>query len=103
MGEWDRPVGVIVLEFICFQAHLRKGWGINVPPVIEVTVEKRPKNYHRVCSCVCFCVGGCTRFVHGRSRKTIDPRIPASYAGMEHVGFSPTRQALLAPCGRGVS
>ena len=30
--------------------------------------------------------------MHGRSRMTIDPRIPA-----EHVGFSPTRQILLAP------
>ena len=33
--------------------------------------------------------------IHGRSRMTIDPRI--YYAGTEHVGFSPTRQKLLAP------
>ena len=37
-------------------------------------------------------VGGCTQFVHGRTRMTID-----HYAGTEHVGFSQTRQALLAP------
>ena len=42
--------------------------------------------------------GGCTHVMHGRNRKTMDPRIPAVYnAGMEHVGFSPTRQAWLAP------
>ena len=32
--------------------------------------------------------------MHGRSRKTIYPRIPIM---PEHVGFSPTRQTLLAP------
>ena len=35
--------------------------------------------------------------MHGRSRMTIDPRIPLFNAGTEHVGFSQTRQALLAP------
>ena len=34
-------------------------------------------------------------FAHGRSRMTIDPRIPN--ARTEHVGFSPTRQTFLAP------
>ena len=43
--------------------------------------------------------GGGSQFVHGRSPMTIDPRIP-SYAGTEHVGFSPTRQ--LGGGGRGV-
>ena len=38
----------------------------------------------------------CTQFVHGRSRMTINPEHPY-YAGTEHVGFSPTRQTLLAP------
>ena len=33
--------------------------------------------------------------MHGRIRIAIDPRV--LYAGTEHVGFSPTRQALLAP------
>ena len=32
---------------------------------------------------------GSTQFVHGRSRMTIDPRIPNN-GGTEHVGFSPT-------------
>ena len=40
--------------------------------------------------------GGCTQFVHGRSRMAIRPSHPY-YAGTEHVGFSPTRQTLLAP------
>ena len=40
--------------------------------------------------------GGCTQFVHGRSRMTINPRIFTN-AGRERVGFSPTRQTLLAP------
>ena len=40
---------------------------------------------------------GGTQFVHGRSRMTVDPRIPTIYAATEHVGFSPTRQTLLAP------
>ena len=35
--------------------------------------------------------------MHGRSRMTIDPCIPTYHAGTEHVGFSPTRQALFAP------
>ena len=39
---------------------------------------------------------GYTQFVHGRSRMTIRPSHPY-YAGTEHVGFSPTRQTLLAP------
>ena len=40
-------------------------------------------------------VGG-THFVHGRSRMA--PRSShLYYAGAEHVGFSPTRQTLLAP------
>ena len=34
--------------------------------------------------------------MHGRSRMTIDPRVP-TLPRTEHVGFSPTRQALLAP------
>ena len=34
--------------------------------------------------------------MHGRSRMTIRPSHPCN-AGTEHVGFSPTRQALLAP------
>ena len=58
--------------------------------------------------------GGCTHFVHGRSRMTIDPRMPTlpgrstlgfhqpgrhclHRAGSEHVGFSPTRQTLFPP------
>ena len=32
--------------------------------------------------------------MHGRSRMTVDPRIPTN-TGAEHVGFSPTRQTLL--------
>ena len=40
--------------------------------------------------------GGCTQFVHEGSRMTIDPRIP-TMPGTKHVGFSPTRQTLLAP------
>ena len=34
--------------------------------------------------------------MHRRSRLAIDPRIP-TVPPTEHVGFSPTRQALLAP------
>ena len=34
--------------------------------------------------------------MHGRSRMTIDPLHPYN-AGTEHVGFSSTRQTLLAP------
>ena len=37
--------------------------------------------------------------MHGRSRMTIDPRIPTN-TGTEHVGFSPTRQTSLAPSAR---
>ena len=41
--------------------------------------------------------GAVLDIMHGRSsRVTIDPRIPYN-AGTEHVGFSPTRQTLLAP------
>ena len=42
--------------------------------------------------------GGGIQFVHGRSRMTIwyRPSHPY-YAETEHVGFSPTRQTLLAP------
>ena len=32
--------------------------------------------------------------------RIVDPRIPVYNAGMEHVGFSPTRQTLLATRGR---
>ena len=39
---------------------------------------------------------GCPQFVHGRSRMTRDPSIP-TMPGREHVGFSPTRQTMLAP------
>ena len=39
---------------------------------------------------------GHSRMTIGRSRMTIDPRKPYN-GGTEHVGFSPTRQALLAP------
>ena len=39
---------------------------------------------------------GCTHLIHGRSRMTIDPRIP-TMAGAEHVGFPPTRRSLFAP------
>ena len=34
--------------------------------------------------------------IHGRSRMTMDPRIP-TMPGTEHVGLSPTRQTSLAP------
>ena len=34
--------------------------------------------------------------MHGRSRMTIEHHIPSCIAGMEHVRFSPTRQALFA-------
>ena len=34
--------------------------------------------------------------MHGPSRMTKYPCIPAYNAGTEHVGFSPTRQTLLA-------
>ena len=40
---------------------------------------------------------GYSIFMHGRSRKTIDPRIPTTGTGTEHVRFSPTTQRLLAP------
>ena len=40
--------------------------------------------------------GGVLVIVHGRSRMTIGPRIPTN-TWTEHVGFSPTRQALLEP------
>ena len=33
-----------------------------------------------------------TRVMHGRSRKTIDRRMPTNKAGTEHVGFSLTRK-----------
>ena len=39
---------------------------------------------------------GVLDIMHGRSGMTIDPRIPYN-AGTEHVGFSRTRQTLLAP------
>ena len=39
--------------------------------------------------------GGVLIIMHGRSRMTEDHRIPTT--GTEHVGFSPPRQALLAP------
>ena len=40
-------------------------------------------------------------FMHGRSGMTIAIRPSHSYyAGTEHVGFSPTRQALPAPSAR---
>ena len=39
--------------------------------------------------------GAGTQFVHGRSRMIVDLR--PYYAGTEHIGFSPTMQALLAP------
>ena len=35
--------------------------------------------------------------MHGRSRMTIDPRIPSVPGRSMYVGFSPTRQILLAP------
>ena len=41
--------------------------------------------------------GGGTQFVHGRVRMTIDRPSHPCYAGTEHIGFSPTRQTLLAP------
>ena len=40
--------------------------------------------------------GGCTQFVHDPSQYDRRPSHP-SYAGTEHVGFSPTRQIWLAP------
>ena len=40
--------------------------------------------------------GGCTHFMHNRSFKTIDPRIPYN-VGTRHVGFSPARQTSRAP------
>ena len=42
----------------------------------------------------------CAQFVHGRSCMTKDPRIPTIFAETERVGFSPTRQTLLAPCAK---
>ena len=41
-------------------------------------------------------VGGLLDTIHGRSRMTMDPRIP-TLPRKEHVRFSPTRQTLLAP------
>ena len=35
--------------------------------------------------------------MHGRSRMTIDPFTSLYHAETEHVGFSPSRQTLLAP------
>ena len=35
--------------------------------------------------------------MHGRSRMIIYPRTPLYNTGTGHVGFPPTRQALLAP------
>ena len=49
---------------------------------------------------LCNCLMGALIAMHGRSRMTLDLRIhtrPSHPAGTEHVGFSPTRQALLAP------
>ena len=40
--------------------------------------------------------GWCAYAMHGRSRMTIDPSHPCNVLA-EHVGFSPTRQTLLAP------
>ena len=41
--------------------------------------------------------------MHGRSRTTIDIRPSHAYdAGTDHVGFSPTRQTLLAPSAKRV-
>ena len=41
--------------------------------------------------------GGCTQFVHGRSRMTIDPRIP-TMPGRRTSGFyQPDKHCLLAP------
>ena len=40
--------------------------------------------------------GGYSVFMNGYSRMTTDPRTPTN-AGTEYVGFSPTRQTLLAP------
>ena len=47
---------------------------------------------------VCLGREGSTQFVPGRSRMAVDHR-PSHpyYTGTEHVGFSPTRQTLLAP------
>ena len=42
--------------------------------------------------------GGCTNFMHGRSGMTIATSPSHSHnAATEHIGFSPTRQTLLAP------
>ena len=43
--------------------------------------------------CVCVLI-----ITHGRSRMAIDPPSHPYNAGTEHIGFSPTRQTLLA-CG----
>ena len=53
-----------------------------------------PCLYSAVCLYNAVGLGGCTHVVHGRSRMTIfiDPR-----ARTKHAGFSPTRQAVLAP------
>ena len=40
--------------------------------------------------------GGRNHVTHGRSRMTIDPRVPVYNAGTEHVDFSPNRQADIA-------
>ena len=39
--------------------------------------------------------------MHSRSPMTIDPLTPTMPGRREHVGFSPTRQALLAPSAKG--
>ena len=44
--------------------------------------------------------GGVLIIMRGRSRMTNRPSHPYN-AGTEDVGFSPTRQALLAPSGKG--
>ena len=52
---------------------------------------------------------GCAPVVRGRSRMSIDPRIPSYNTGTEPVGFSPIRQTYActkqseAPCGLGLS
>ena len=60
----------------------------------EKVHDKRDEQHTKTASTFC-CVGGetegCTHFVHSRSRATIGPLHPY-IVGMEHAGFSPTRQ-----------
>ena len=44
--------------------------------------------------------GGGTCFMHGRSRLTIDPRIPMYKSGTKHVGFSLPRQKIDIACNK---